>query len=85
MKSLLCICNASLKTGKHRSPDECIAIMVDRFPATARASHGAHLSGALVMVRILLFDYVDHTVTANHVQPLALCVVEKIVGVARDG
>src|SRR6187551_2099367 len=50
----------------------------------ARASHRAYLSGALVMVRVLLLDDVDDAVTADHVEPLALRVVEEIVGVARD-
>ena len=51
----------------------------------ARASHRTHLSGALVMVRVLLLDDVDDAVTAYHVKPLALCVVEEIIGVAGDG
>ncbi len=51
----------------------------------ARASHRAYLSGALVVVRVLLLKDVDDAVTANHVEPPALRVVEEIVGVARDG
>jgi hypothetical protein len=37
------------------------------------------------VVRVLLLKDVDDAVTANHVEPPALRVVEEIVGVARDG